>query len=181
MTTIVTGKQKQAAFAEQLAAGAQKHLANAGQLTFAGGTFTPQQVVDRLNSVATLRADADAAKATAKAKVSAEKTQLPALREFMLAFVALVKVLFGASPDVLADFGIQPKKARKPLTPEQKAAAKAKRAATRKARGVIGRVKRAQVHGDVTGVVITPVHDGQQPAQQPASNAANGANNAKPQ
>jgi len=177
MSTGNQGKQKQATFAEQLAAGTQKHLANAGQLTFAGGTFTPAQVIDRLESFGTLRSDADAAKAVAKAKVAAERAQLPALREFLLAFVAVVKAQFGASPDILADFGIQPKKARKPLTAEQKAAANAKRQATRKARGVIGKVNRAKVKGDVTGVTITPVHDnGQQPAQQPASNGSNGGN-----
>ena len=179
MSKIATTKQKQAALAGQLAAGTQKHLANAGQLTFAGGTFTPSQVVDRLHSVATLRADADAARAVATAKVAAERAQLPALREFILAFVGLVRVLFGTSPDILADFGLEPKKAPKALTPEQKAAAKVKRAATREARGIIGRVKRAKVKGDVTGVVITPVHEGQQPAQQPVSNASNGGNTAK--
>ena len=45
----------------------------------------------------------------------------------MAAFVAFVKATFGNSPDVLADFGLKPKKATTPLTVEQKAAAAAKR------------------------------------------------------
>jgi hypothetical protein len=186
------GSNKQASLAQQLIAGTQKHLATTGSLRFAGGTFTPSQVEAQLQALVTLRTDAETAKAAAKAKVAAEKAQLPALRAFLLGFVELIKAQFGTQPDVLADFGLQPKKARKPMSPEQKAAAKAKRAATRTARGIIGTRKRAAVKGDVTGVVITPVTAAQpapavhpapapqpapaaQPApQQTASNASNG-------
>ena len=41
----------------------------------------------------------------------------------MSAFVAFVKATFGNSPDVLADFGLKPRKARTPLTIDQMAAA----------------------------------------------------------
>jgi hypothetical protein len=197
-----TNKTQQADLAKQLIAGTQKHLATVGQLTFAGGTFTPSQVEAELQTLVTLRTDADAAKAAAKAKVAAERAQLPALRAFMLAFEQLVKAQFGTQPDVLADFGLQPKKARKPMSPEQKAAAKAKRAATRAARGIIGTRKRAAVKGDVTGVTITPVTSAQPasataaqpatqtatppapqtaaaPAPQTASSASNGGNATK--
>src|SRR5262249_47398410 len=97
------------------------------------------------------------AQAAAKGKVTTERAQLPTLRAFLLAFVDLVKVQFGTQPDVLADFGLKPKKAPTPLTPEQKLAAKAKRDATRKARGIIGTRKRPAVTGDGTGVEITSV------------------------
>jgi len=170
--STVHGKQEQADLAKQLIAGTQKRLSNVGQLTFGGGTYTPAQVEAELQTLVTLRADADAAKAAAKAKIAAEKAQLPALRAFTLAYVALVKAMFGTSPDVLADFGLQPKKVGKAPTPEQKAAAKAKREATRKARGVIGSRKRAAIKGDVTGVIVTPV-TAAQPAQQTASSASN--------
>ncbi len=183
--STVKGSQNQATLAEQLIAGTQKHLSNAGQLTFAGGTFTPSQVEAQLQALVTLRTDVEAAQAATKAKVTAERAQLPALAAFLLAFVALVKAQFGTQPDVLADFGLKPKKARKPMTPEQKAAAKAKREATRKARGISGSRKRAAVKGDVTGVTITPVTAPQpapavqpapvaQPAPQTASNASSG-------
>ncbi len=186
-TTKVGSITKQADLAKQLIAGTQKHLANAGQLTFAGGVFTPSQVEAQLQALATLRTETETAKAAAQAKVATERGQLPALRAFLLAFAALVKAQFGTQPDVLADFGLKPKKARKPMTPEQKAAAKAKRDATRKARGIIGTRKRAAVKGDVAGVTITPVTAAphpqqtagqpavpQPPATQTASNASNG-------
>jgi len=75
----------------------------------------------------------------------------------MLAFVAFVKATFSKSPDVLVDFGLAPKQAATPLTVEQKAARVAKGKATRQARGTMGKKKKLAVHGDVTGVVVTPV------------------------
>jgi len=58
---------------------------------------------------------------------------------------------------VLADFGIQPPKVRVPLTVEAKAAAAAKRAATRAARHTMGSQQKKAVKGDVTGIVMTPI------------------------
>jgi hypothetical protein len=155
--------------AVKLIAGTQKRLASTGQLRFAGKTFTPSQVEAQLQALVTLRADAEAAKALARAKVAAQRAQLPALRAFVQAFAAVIKAQYGTEPDVLADFGLEPRKAPTPLTPEQKTAAKAKRAATRKARGIIGSRKRAAVKGDVTGVIVTPVTAADElPAASPA-------------
>ncbi|HEV3194211.1 MAG TPA: hypothetical protein VGY54_27085 [Polyangiaceae bacterium] len=183
MSTLKKGNRKEADFATQLVAGAQKHLSNIGQLVIEGSTFTPAEAQAKLIAFANLRNDVDAARATLKAKLTAEMAQLAGLREFFLAFVTFVKAAFGNSPDILADFGVKPKKARKPLTVEQKAAAAAKRKSTRAARGVIGTRKRAVIKGDVTGVVVSPVkgaqpEPGAHPAQQ-ASNASNDGNAAK--
>jgi hypothetical protein len=79
------------------------------------------------------------------------------MRAFFIAFIAYVRSAFGNSPDVLADFGLSPKKARTPLTVEQKAAAAAKRKATRQARGTRGPKAKLSVTGNVTGVIVTPV------------------------
>ena len=57
---------------------------------------------------------------------------------------------------MLADFGINPK-ARAPLTVEAKAAAAAKRAATRAARHTMGSQQKKAIKGDVTGVLVTPI------------------------
>jgi hypothetical protein len=71
--------------------------------------------------------------------------------------VQFVKTTFSNSPDVLADFGLKAKKARTPLTVEQKVAAAAKNAATRSARGTKGAKQKLAITGGVTGVVVTPV------------------------
>jgi hypothetical protein len=146
----------EAALAGKLIAGIGKRFANVGQLMFAGSTFTPAQVTDKLNQLVALRADVNAAKAALKVKVAAEDAQAPSLREFMLLFVAFVKATFANLADALADFGLQPRKAAAPRTAAENAAANAKRAATRAARGVIGAKKRKAVKGDVTSVTITP-------------------------
>jgi hypothetical protein len=57
---------------------------------------------------------------------------------------------------VLADFGISTK-TRTPLTVEQKAAAAAKRTATRAARGTKGAKQKKGIKGDVVGITVTPV------------------------
>ena len=149
-------KRKKADLAVQLAAGTQKHLANVATLMFASGSFTPQQVEAQLTLLSTLRADVEAAKATVKAKLAEEQAQSAALNAFQDAFIAFVKATFGNSPAVLADFGLSPKKVATPLTVAQMAAAKAKRDATRKARGTMGSKQKKSVKGDVTGVTITP-------------------------
>ncbi len=150
------GKNSAAALASNLIAGTQKHLAS-GSLQFAGGTFTGPQIVTKLQQIVTLRGDVNAAKAATTVKVDAEKAQLPGLSDFMTALVQALKVAFGTQADVLADFGLPPTKARTPLTVQQKAAAAAKREATRAARGTKSDKAKKDIKGAVTGVVVTPV------------------------
>jgi hypothetical protein len=148
-------KTDRAAQAKQLIAGVEKHLGNMTQVVFTGGPFTPAAITTKLESIVTLRSDVDAAKAATRAKVAAERADTPALDALRGALVAYVKATFGASPEVLADFGIVPK-ARAPLTVEEKAAA-AKRAATRTARHTMGTKQKKAVKGDVVGITVTPV------------------------
>jgi hypothetical protein len=89
----------------------------------------------------------------------------------MKALVQMVQAAFGTQVDVLADFGLDPKKAPAPLTTEQQAAALAKRTATREARGTKGTKAKQGIKGAVTGVVMTPVVAGP-PVVQPTTPAA---------
>jgi hypothetical protein len=143
--------------AKQLIAGAEKHLANTTQIVLAGSSYTPAQVTAKLQQIVTLRNDVDAAKATTKTKIAVEKAESPALRTFLSALVTYVKAAYGTSPDVLADFGVHAPKQHTPLTVEAKAAAAAKRAATRAARHTMSPKQKKAVKGDVTGIVVTPV------------------------
>ena len=75
-------------------------------------------------------------------------------------FVADVRqtilAMFSTQTDVLADFGLAPKK--KPvLTAQAKVARAAKARATRQARGTRSKKQLATISGDVTGIVVTPV------------------------
>ena len=164
------GKKNSADRAEALSTGTTKHFPNASQtLTIGGEAYTVTQVNGNLGQIVSLRAASNDAKANAKAKVGAEKAQLPPLLLFMAAYVAFVKATFGNAPDVLADFGLVPRKARTPLTAEQKAAAKAKGKATREARGTRGPKAKQAITGNVVGVQVTPITA---PAAAPAAPAA---------
>jgi hypothetical protein len=156
MATKQDSKGQVVAFAKQLIAGADKHLAKATQVAFLGGSFTPDEIASKLQTLVNLRSDVNTARAATVAKLAAEATQAPALRTFMSAFASYLKVAYGTSPDVLADFGIAPK-ARTPLTVEAKAVAAAKRAATRAARHTMGTKQKKGIKGDVTGIILTPV------------------------
>jgi hypothetical protein len=172
MTT--RGKNGLVARAQQLSAGAARHLANKTQVEFAGGPFAPAQITTKLQSIVTLRSDVDAARATARAKVAAERADMPALRAFTGALVAYVKATFGGSPEVLADFGIVPK-APAPRTAVAKAAAAAKGKATRLARGTLGSKQKKAVKGDVVGITVTPVTAAGPVVKAPSSPAAGAA------
>jgi hypothetical protein len=119
--------------------GTRKHFANGAQsLTFAGGatTVTVDATVTNLQKIVTNRAATTAAQATAGDTVKAERAQAPALNAFMDAFEEFVRLNFEADTNALADFGLKPRKAPRPQTAETKAAAAAKRTATRKAHEV---------------------------------------------
>ncbi len=156
MATKKNGKGQSVVVAQQLIAGTGKHLSSATPVTFAGGSFTGDQITSKLQALVNLRSDVDAAKAVAKAKIAAEAAQSPALRTFTSQLRSFVKASFSTSPDVLADFGIT-SKARVPPTVEEKAAAVAKSAATRSARHTMGAKQKEGVKGAVTGVVVIPV------------------------
>jgi hypothetical protein len=169
MPSKIQGKNEAVALATTIVAGIEKHLASGQTMAFAGGIFTAAQITTELDQVVALRTAVTTAQAAAKAKVEAETAQLPALRAFMSALVQCIKVAYGTQTDVLADFGIAPKKVPAPLTIEQKAAAAAKREATRVARGTKSAKAKKGIKGAVTGVVVTPIVAGAPVVQAPVA------------
>jgi hypothetical protein len=158
--------------AEQLVAGTRKHFSNAGSLMFGGGTYTPAQVEAFLQTIVDLRTAVDKAKADTKAKIEAEKAQTPSLRGRMAAYVTYVRATFGNAADILADFGLKPKKARTPPTTEKRAEAIAKTKATRTVRHTMGPKAKKKVKGTVTTIVTTPSATPAQPVTpSPAASA----------
>jgi hypothetical protein len=90
----------------------------------------------------------------------------------MSAIVQAVRTAFADQADVLADFGLPPKKVPTPLTVEQKAAAAAKREATRAARGTTSAKAKKGIKGAVTGIVMTPIVAGAPAVQAPPAPTA---------
>src|SRR5580692_5027313 len=179
---MTTNNSSEESLAETLIAGAKKHITTTSSLVIGGVTLTPAQVEASLQTIIDLLSGVSAAKAATQAKLVAWKAQAPSLRSQMAAFVAYVRASYGNSPDVLADFGLKPRKAKTPLTTVQRAAAAAKRAATRAARHTMGKVQKKSVKGTVTTIVSPapttapePVATGGGVTSVPASPAASGA------
>jgi hypothetical protein len=166
--TTVQGKNQLATLTEQLIAGVAKHLTSGAPVTILGAPYTQAEITTTLQTVVTLRAGVNSAKAQTKAAIATETTQMPALRSFIAALDSCLRGAYGGSPDVLADFGLKPRKVRAPLTVEAKVAAVAKRASTRAARHTMGSVQKKAVKGDVTGVTLTPVTSAPVPTAPPA-------------
>jgi hypothetical protein len=137
--------------------GLNKHAATLASFSVGGENIKAPDVIT------SLKADIAAANAVAPAKAAWQVTVQAATsqRAQTGALVAKVKqallVTFAGQVDALADFGLTPRKARAPLTSEQKAAAAAKARATRAARNTLGTQQKKAVKGNVTGVTVTPV------------------------
>jgi len=165
----------------KIIAGTRKHFTNGSQqISLAGATTTIDGAVNEMQTFIDNRSAVVSAQATAKTKLAAERAAMPALDAFIDAFVAFIKVTFGAQADVLADFGLPAPKARAPMTAEQKAVAAAKRKATRAKRGTLGPKAKKAIHGNVTAtLVVTPVgaddaSAAAAPATAPAADAPGG-------
>jgi hypothetical protein len=140
-----------------LIAGTAKNLVNKTQVEFMGGTFTPAQITSTLQQLVDLRSAVNAAQASVEAKINAEKAAMTSLLAFQSAYVAFIKVQFGASPEALASFGVHLRKTPAPRTTEEQVTANAKSSSTRKARHTMGSVQKKAIKGTVTGVVVTPI------------------------
>jgi hypothetical protein len=171
MATRPDSKSQATVLAQQLIAGTGKHLSSTTQVNLVGSSFTPAELTAKLQSLVTLRTNVDAAKASTKEMLATEAAQMPALRTLMSAYVAYIKAAYVGSPGVLADFGIS-LKSRAPLTVDDKAAAVAKRAATRAARHTMGPQQKKGIKGDVKGVLVTPITDAAPVAAAPSSPTA---------
>jgi hypothetical protein len=164
-------KSSETARATQFIAGIAKHLTGVTSVTFASAAHTPADLTTAFQTLVSLRAAVIAAQAAEKAKLNAESAQRPAILVLLDGFEEYVKLTYSEQADVLIDFGLEPEKPRAKLTGVQQAAATAKRKATREARGTAGSKQKQSVHGDVTGVVVTPVVSAPQPASPTAPSA----------
>jgi hypothetical protein len=156
--STTTSNTKAAALAHVLAliAGTAKHFPN-GSFTIGGTTYTAASLTQVLQVLANAMSARDAAQAGAKDALAAERAAQTQIGPTILAYKRLVLAAFANSAQTLADFGLTPPKARAPLTTEQRAARKAKAAATRIARGTTSRKQKLAIKGNVTGVIVTPV------------------------
>ena len=153
-----------------LIAGTQKHPPS-GPLTLGGQPFTAQSLVQVLQDMGSALSAVDTAKASWKDALKNLDDVKAKVDPTLGAYRSWVLATYGNAPATLADFGLTPPKARTPMTVEQKAAAGAKREATRAARHTLGPKQKKLIKGTVAATPPT-VGAAQAPAPASASTAS---------
>jgi hypothetical protein len=153
MSTSTPKPTKAAVLAQvqALMAGIEKHFPN-GSFTFENTAYTTATLIQALQSLANAISDTNAARARDREAVLTLKGIATRMAPLLRDIKRFVLMTYSTSPQMLADFGVPPPKARTPLTSEQKAAATAKMRATRAARGTTSKKHKLAVKGDVTSV-----------------------------
>jgi hypothetical protein len=153
------GKNRLAARVRQFVAGAKKRFPNRDQPILVGGTtFTVDGLTSAMQRFVDNREAVEVSKSLTKAKVEIERVQAPSQLALVRAFETVLRGMFGDSPDALADFGLAPRKLPPTRSTEEKAVIAAKRVATRKARGTMGKNQKKTHKGSITAkLVVTPV------------------------
>jgi len=155
MTTRTTINGRDANFIAAI----DKHLSNVPNLPLAGSAYTPaalkqlfQSHIDAANAATAARANLLEAAAAYRSLSTKITPVVRGLRQYAIN-------AFGVTSPVLADFGFTAPK-RTPMNAEQIAARTAKSKATRTARMTMGKRQKQGVHGDVTGIIVTPITAG---------------------
>jgi hypothetical protein len=159
---------KEVALVESLVAGIQKHLSTTSSLSFAGQTTTPAALIALLTAFVSAMSALLAARAQTKNAQASFALQANAVGALVKSLKAYILATY-TDVAVLADFGLAPRKAPKPLTAAALTLRAQRAAATRKARGTLGKAEKAKIHG----VVATPastaaVVTGSSPAKPPS-------------
>jgi|HubBroStandDraft_1064217.scaffolds.fasta_scaffold611406_1 hypothetical protein len=155
-----TSRTKASALAavQAIIAGTQKHFPT-GSLTFGNATYQSSSLVQTLTGLANAMQAYAVAQVTAKDERVALEAQEATVDPILSDYRKFLTATFGQSAQILADFGLTPAKARKPLTVEAMSEKVALGNATRKARGTMGKAKRSKIHGTV------PATTGEEPVQ----------------
>jgi hypothetical protein len=158
--TVKPSKATTLALLQRLALGTKQHLPN-GTITVGGVEYPAATLIGHIQSLIDAMTKQDAAKAAAKDALTALHDVRLQIDPLVQGYKEILVVMYAGLSQTLADFGLAPRKKRAPMTVEQKAAAKAKRDATRKARGTVGPKKRLSIKGTVAAPAEPP------PAQPP--------------
>ncbi|MGO8995327.1 MAG: hypothetical protein ACLQVI_18585 [Polyangiaceae bacterium] len=131
----------------QVIAGLAAHFKGASSFTFGGVDYTAKEIqtllqsrIDAASATASARATWLTAAATENEKTTESESVLLALKNHLV-------TTYGAKSQIVADFGFTPK--TKQTTAETVAAAVVKRAATRTARGTMGKKAKLKITGAV--------------------------------
>jgi pyruvate/2-oxoglutarate dehydrogenase complex dihydrolipoamide acyltransferase (E2) component len=141
---------------QALIAGTEKYFPN-GSFTLGNAAYTTATLVQALKSLENAIVALNAAHISVKDAGTALRDIETKVGPLMRDYKRFVFATFSTAAQQLADFGLPPPKARKPLDSQQRSVAAAKLRATRKARGTTSKKQKLAVKGDVTGVTVTPI------------------------
>jgi len=158
-STVKTDKASALASARALVAGTQKHTPN-GSLTFGNATYTVAALVQLLQGLVDAMTADETARANAKDALVALRAARTKVGPVIRAYRRYLRATYGDAALTLADYGLQPERARTPLTAEQKANRAAKAKATRQALGTKGRKQKKAAKEQLAAQAENP------PAQQ---------------
>jgi len=155
----------------QAIGGIRKHFASVPTILLGGKPTAPN------DAIATLQAAIDAIDAAVSAEqtfhgaVAAQHTAIATSNATLTELKTLVQSQLGSSDGVLGDFGFSSPKRQAP-TEATKAAAVAKRAATRTARQTMGSRQKAKIKGAVPLADVTAAHSGTPSSGSPPASPA---------
>jgi hypothetical protein len=129
---------------QQMLQGWQEVIPSDSTVTSSGGSLTEAAVLAQLQGYLGAYAALDTHVTAVKQARAVVSSQLPAARAYFAVLKAAVANLFGDASPQLAQFGLAPKKARKPLSSQELAVRAAKAKATRALRGTKGPVKKLE-------------------------------------
>jgi hypothetical protein len=145
-------------------------------LVILGVAMSRADIITKLKSYSSLFTAVSNARQSYAAAVAARVAAMAQMQTFYLAFVVALKAALGpTNQGLLPGFGVSLPKARKDASPETKAIAKVKSAATREARGTMGKKQRG-------GITATPGMTFQvlDPNGQPVTSAAPSTSSSTP-
>jgi hypothetical protein len=137
---------------QKLANGYAQYSTSAPLIVLAGATLKPSDLVAKLQALVATENAVTSAGAAWHSQVATQRAAVLQSKPLLLAIRQSLQSAYSSQLDVLADFGLTPRK-KAVVSPETRAAAALKAKATRAARGTAGRKQKAAI---TAPVVITP-------------------------
>ncbi len=143
---------------QKMSDGLTKHASTIPQLVIGAVSMTPADVSTKLESRIAVAQAVDSTRATWRNAVAVDDTATEQLKPFLSGLRQTLLAAFSGQVDVLADFGLTPRK-KAVLTTTERAAAALKAKATRAARGTLGKNQKADITTNVkvNAATVTPM------------------------
>jgi len=143
-----TNKKNRKNEEQQLKAGTVIHLKTG--LHILGEQLTQRQLVVTLDKRDAATSDVEAKRAAYLQAVAAERSVMEETDPVVSAMRAAVHVMYRGKREVLADFGLAPRRDASTRTLDEKKEARDKALATREARHTMSKKQRGKIHGEPT-------------------------------